>query len=99
MTYRIGQTVRSTATFTDAAGAVADPTTVTFRTYSPRTQITTSYTYALAQITRSSTGVYYIDITFDGYGPLNYKWSSTGTPAQAYVGQWSVQTDVFDGGS
>ena len=61
-TYDVGDLVRVTGTFTNAAGAAVDPTVVTF-TFRTPAGVATTYTYGVdAQLVKSATGVYYVDI-------------------------------------
>lgn len=69
--YDIGNKIRLTVTFTDPlnSDAAVDPTTVYCSVLSPA-EVKTDYEYGVdAEITKSSTGVYYIDLslTADGY--------------------------------
>ena len=75
--FRIGEAVRLEDNFTDTDALDVDPTTVTLKLISPSgTQ--TSYTYAAAQITRSSTGHYYMDYVPAEAGPWRARWEATG---------------------
>lgn len=75
--YDRGDLVRITGTFT-VAGTATDPTTVTLKVKDPSGNVDT-YTYALSQVTKSSTGVYYKDISLDEAGYWYYQWTGTGT--------------------
>ena len=75
--YHISQLVRISATFT-VGGAATDPTTVTLRIKDPSGNKTV-YTYALAEITKDSAGVFHKDITVDEAGCWYYRWEGTGT--------------------
>lgn len=78
-TYDKGDVVRLTGTFT-VDGVATDPTTVTLKVQEPDGTETT-YTYALATVTKVSTGVYRKDITIDESGYWYYRWEGTGTVA------------------
>src|SRR3990170_3210522 len=58
--YDKGKTIRLSALFT-VGGVATDPTTVTLKVKKPRGGIVT-YTYALAEITKDSTGNYHKDV-------------------------------------
>lgn len=75
--YDKGDLVRITGTFTVASTAT-DPTTITLKVKDPSGNVDT-YTYALSQVTKSSTGVYYKDISLDEAGYWHYQWTGTGT--------------------
>lgn len=85
----------ATLSNTFLVSAVAtDPTTVSLTITSP-TNVLTTYTYAGAQITRTSAGVYTKDITCDEDGEWQYKWIGTGTAVDTAIGTWHVQeTDL-----
>jgi hypothetical protein len=66
-----------------------DPTTVTLRVTTP-SQTTATYTYALGQITKTSTGVYTKDIACSEAGTWSYEWVGTGAASDAIDGTWDV---------
>jgi hypothetical protein len=82
-----GATVRVTGTFRNAAGALADPSTVTFK-YRIGQGATTTRTYP-ATIIRDSMGVYHVDLAASTSGTWWYRWESTGDP------QTSVEVAYF----
>lgn len=71
------------------AGVATDPTTITLDIADP-TGATTSYTYAAAQITKTSTGVYTKDIACSIDGTWTYTWTGTGTASDVQSGTWEV---------
>jgi len=82
--YDMGDLVRVTSTWTDPLNgdAAIDPTTVYLAVQEPSGK-TITYTYNVdVEVVRSSTGVYYSDISLGSAGPWYYRWYSTGT-AQA----------------
>jgi hypothetical protein len=93
--YTLDQVVKLKATFTDTVTeALVDPTTVALRIRTPA-GVVTEYTYALAQITKESQGVYYKLITLDECGRWKYRWISSGTGAGAAEDDMVVNlTDV-----
>jgi hypothetical protein len=82
-----GATVRVTGTFRNAANALADPSTVTFK-YKIGTATTVTLAYP-ATITKDSTGVYHVDLVASTSGTWWYRWESTGDP------QTSVEVSYF----
>lgn len=81
--YDIGDLVRITGTFTNSAGVVIDPTTVLFKHKDPSGNKTT-LTYGVdSAVVRTSTGVYYVDLSVDEVGTWYYRWQSTGTGQSA----------------
>lgn len=96
--YTVGTTIRVTGTFRNVAGDLADPSTVTFKYRKPGVTTVTTVTYAGGGVTKSSTGVYYIDLatTDDENGVWAYRWSSTGNPATAIESEFAVADSSFD---
>jgi hypothetical protein len=77
------------------AGNDTDPTTLTFTLLDPGGTETT-YTYGTdAEIVKTSTGDYYIDVTPTQGGRWYYRWVSTGTAAGAKEGNFTVQASPF----
>lgn len=88
--YDLGDVIRETGTFTNAAGTATDPATVTFSFTDPA-GTTTTYTYLTdAQLVKSATGVYYVDITASLEGIYRWRWLSTGSGAASTEGQFAV---------
>jgi hypothetical protein len=71
------------------AGTPTDPATVGLTITAPSGTATT-YTYAAAQITKTSTGVYTKDIACSEADEWQYEWVGTGTAADVEVGTWTV---------
>lgn len=77
-TYQLGTQVQLTVTFTDAAGALVDPTTVNLFMQKPGDTVQT-YTYpAPGTVTRLSLGVFAYTITTDTVGRWFYAWQGLG---------------------
>lgn len=91
-----GSTLRIPVNYTDGEGVDVDPTTVTFKLYSPEFS-TTTYVYGSdVEVIRPTTGNYYIDVSPTVAGRWAYRWASTGTnKASAVEGTFVVQTSVF----
>jgi hypothetical protein len=92
-TYDKGDLVRLTATFT-VSSAVTDPTTITLKVQDPSGNEAT-YTYALAQVTKVSTGVYRYDLTIDEAGYWTWRWAGTGTVVAASESYLLVRGSEF----
>lgn len=71
------------------SGTPTDPTTITLAITDP-TGSATSYTYAGAQITRTSAGVYTKDIPCTMDGIWTYTWIGTGAASDVVAGTWTV---------
>lgn len=84
-TFDIGDVVRISVSFA-VSGVYTDPTTVTLKVKDPSGTVDT-YTYALSQVTKSATGVYYKDLTIDEAGTWRYEWTGTGSCAAVEEGQ------------
>lgn len=87
--YDIGDVVRLTGTFT-VGGAATDPTTVALTVQDPSGN-DGAYTYAGGTVTKSSTGIYYKDVTLDEAGWWFYRWVGTGDCAAAGEGWFEVR--------
>jgi len=76
--YDIGDLVRLSATFTDTAGALTDPTATTFSIKVPSGTVTT-YTYGVtADIVRDSLGLFHVDYSPLAEGIHYYRFVGTG---------------------
>jgi hypothetical protein len=71
-------------------GTPTDPTTITLAVTDPQ-GAATPYTFAAAEITKLSTGVYRKDIACSIAGTWTYRWTGTGTVVDTTVGTWDVQ--------
>jgi hypothetical protein len=100
--YDLGDAARLTATFraatiTYASGvpsstlALADPTTITLELTAPSATSPTAYTYAGGGVSKSSTGVYYREITWTEAGEWRAKWTGTGAVAAVESQVYTVQ--------
>lgn len=77
--YDVGDLIRCTGTFTNAAGTAVDPTTVTFKVEDASGDVT-SYVYDTdPEVVRDGTGVYHVDVSIDEAGRWQFRWESTGT--------------------
>lgn len=89
--FTVGNEVRLSCAFT-VNDVATDPTTVTLQVTDPSGNVDT-YTYALAQLTKSVTGAYYKDVSVDEFGFWKYRWVGTGTCAAAVEGSWWGMTE------
>lgn len=85
----VGDTVTLTNTFA-VSGTATDPTTVSLVVTDPAGTATT-YTYAGATITKSSTGVYTKNVTASTAGIWSYAWTGTGTAADVASSSFVVE--------
>lgn len=93
--YQVGDLVRVTGTFTTLAGAATDPTSVFFSFKTPSGTITI-YQYGVdAQVIKSGTGIYYVDVSVTAPGNWNYRFYSTGTGQTADESYFSVPYSQF----
>lgn len=83
-------------TFLDENRSVADPTVVTMRFRKPD-GTRTAYVYGTnAEAVRSSTGVYYVDLSIDQAGVWTWRWEGTGgTAAAADEADFTVLASKF----
>lgn len=91
--YDIGDAVRVSVAFT-SNGSAADPTAVALKVQDPSGNEDT-YTYALGQVTKDSTGNYHKDVTVDEAGTWFYRWTGTGVVVAASEGNFVVRRSVF----
>lgn len=89
--YQKGDLARCSAAFRNDAGALIDPTAVTFVFTTPA-GVTTTYTYGVdSQLVKDSTGNYHVDLSASARGLWLYRWVSTGTGQAAENGQFVVE--------
>lgn len=99
MSYTVGATVRVTGTFRNKLGALADPTTVTFKYRKPGASAITTLVYSTdVEVVRDSLGVYHCDIASAAgeHGAWAFRWESTGDPATADEDSFTVDNSGFD---
>jgi hypothetical protein len=92
-TYDKGDTIRLWAYF-KVNSVYTDPTAVTLRVKNAAGTVSV-YTYALAEITKSSTGIYYKDVSLTDDGIWYYRFEGTGTVAAAGEYQFEVRRSEF----
>ena len=95
--YFPGTTMSVTASFTNDAGAPADPVSVVFKTHSPDGDIAT-YTYGTdGNVSKSSTGNYAATFVADRAGRWRTRWEGTDALGNTIVieDNFNVQASRF----
>lgn len=93
--YDIGNLIRCPAVFRDSTNVAIDPTHVYFEFKTPAS-VTTVYTYGTdAELVKSSTGHYYVDVDGDEEGRWYYRWYSTGTGQAASESSFTIGETAF----
>lgn len=90
--YDPGTEIRLSVRF-ERDGAETDPTSVSLKVRAPDGTVTT-YSYP-AQVQRSATGRYYLDVTPSAAGTWHYKWTATGAVAVQAEGSFRVREQVI----
>jgi uncharacterized phiE125 gp8 family phage protein len=90
--YLLGDTVRLSTTVTDAAGAPADPTSLTLTYTDTAGTAVVKHWPSPAEITRDSVGVFRFDVTGLTAGHYRYTWTASGL----YAGTDTDVIDVYD---
>jgi hypothetical protein len=91
--YPKGSNVRLKANpFADADGTPADPTTVTLTVRDPA-GVSTDYTYAAGDLTKSAAGIYYRDVMMAQSGTWLYRFVGTGACIAAGWRQINIESD------
>lgn len=93
--YNVGDLVRVSATWTNAAGTATDPTAVFVDYKDPAGDITTLTYGTDPELHKVSAGVYYTDIDADQAGHWHYRFYSTGTGQAANNGTFRVKPNIF----
>lgn len=87
--------IRCTGTW-ERGGEGVDPTTVIFKYKNPAGTITT-LTYGVdAEVVKSATGVYYVDVDGDTSGTWFYRFESTGTGKSGEEDSFVIRASEFD---
>ncbi len=93
--YDLGDLVRVSGAFRNAAGTLIDPSTVGFEFRKPDGTIT-SYVYPThAQLVKDATGTYHVDIDANAAGTWRWRWESTGTGQAAEEGAFIVRASAL----
>ncbi len=89
--YPIGDLVRCSGAFTNAAGAAADPSVVRFKFKRPDTGVIVTYVYGTdSQLVKDSVGNYHVDVSGDAAGEWPYRFEATGTGQAAQDGSFFI---------
>lgn len=91
--YDRGDKVHITGTFTNASGTYIDPSNVYLQVVTPA-GVHTDYAYP-ATISRTSSGVYYHDLTIDQIGAYYYRVHASGIGQAAAEGSFTVKRSKF----
>jgi hypothetical protein len=98
-TYLAGNLVRVTAAFANAAGAAADPTTVTLEYRPGLGAALTTVVYPTAPIIKDSVGNYHADLDTTGSNPgvtvWDYGWFGTGTVQAVSTGAFTTTQPII----
>jgi hypothetical protein len=90
-----GDKPRLTGTFEQADGTDIDPTKVFFKFTDP-SGTTDTYEYGTdAELVKSATGIYYVDVDCDEVGVFRWRFYSTGTGQAAEEGWFVVEPSWF----
>ena len=93
--YQIGDLAQATAAYTDVNGDDVDPTGLSIAITDPTGTVTT-YVYGTdAELVKSSTGNYYVNISLTKGGDWRWKWTATGTGQCAGDGQLVVEPNYL----
>lgn len=96
MAYHLGDLVRISGAWTNAAGAATDPGTVLAQYINPAGSVT-SLTYPSdAALVKDSTGNYHVDINANAVGTWYYRFYSTGSGQGANEDYFVINRSEFD---
>jgi len=93
--YDLGDVVRVTGTWTNAAGAATDPTSVYCKYMDPSRNVTSLEYGVDAALVKSDTGIYYVDISADEPGRWFVRFYSTGTGQAAEESNFDIVKSEF----
>ena len=94
-TYNMGNNIRCSVSFRNLAGALANPTVVTFRYQDPSGNETILTLPPDAAIVNDGTGQYHSDITIDEEGLWYYRWEGTGALIAAAEFYFQIRDSEF----
>jgi hypothetical protein len=93
--YDVGDLVRVSGAFKDAAGTALDPTTVSFEFRDPAGAITRYVYPADSQLVRDAVGTYHVDVDANRAGTWRWRWEATGTGQAAEEGAFVVRESAL----
>jgi hypothetical protein len=79
-------------TLVNGVWTATDPTTVVLKVQNPTGTVST-YTYALAEVTKSSTGIYYKGVPMAPSGRWLYQWTGTGACIAKGWAEINIESD------
>jgi hypothetical protein len=93
--YGLGDLVRITGTFENAAGVDIDPTSV-FVKYKDPSGNETSLEFGVdAEVVQDATGIYHVDVDANEAGDWPYRFESTGTGQAGRETEFSIRVSKF----
>lgn len=90
--YHVGDVVRLTGAFTNAAGTATNPTTVVVTV---RRRDGQTWTYSGGSVSNPATGTFYADHTVTHEGVYDYRIVGTGAVVAAFEGTFRVPDSQF----
>lgn len=95
MSYQVGDLIRISAAWTNAAGSALDPAVVIAKYKDPAGTVTT-YTYGTdVELEKDETGNYHVDIDINASGWWQYRFYSTGEGQGASEDKFYVEVSRF----
>jgi len=91
----IGDVVRCTGRFRNAAGDLADPSVILCKIRKPGENVETLTHGVDVALVRASTGVYYTDVLCTEHGTFTYRFSGTGSVQAAGEKSFIVERSQF----
>jgi hypothetical protein len=89
MAYNIGDLIRISASFTNTASALTDPTALNIVVKAPGASVLHTYGTS-ASLIKSSSGIYYLDYPAASSGEHYYTWTATGAVETSEEGAFNV---------
>jgi len=93
--YDVGDLVRVSAVFKNAAGVDTDPTTVSFKFRKPDGTVTT-WAVTAGQIVKDSTGNYHADLAVTNAGEWRHRFIGTGTVTAVEENSFLVKSSLIE---
>ena len=93
--YTSNNVLRITGTFRNISSTLTDPTAISFKYKKPGGSVVT-LTYAGGTVSKTSTGIYYVDLTLDTVGKWPYRWEGTGAVVAASESAFMVNQSALD---
>jgi hypothetical protein len=93
--YDLGDVVRVTGTWTNAAGTATDPAAVYFKYMDPSRNVTALVYDVDDEVVKSATGIYYVDVDGDEVGRWFVRLYSTGAGKAAEESYFDIVKSEF----